>query len=219
MKKIILSFAAAVAVSIGMSAHAETLYQIEIIAFARESAEAENEENWDRHYSLCYPERYTNLQATDGSNAPFQLLPADAMQLNQEANVIANRRSMRVLLHQAWRQTVDNPAQATAVIISGGKQFGAHHELEGALTLSVEHFLRVDANMWLSRFANNGSATSAQTLPNPPGVIADNSAQSAVTQTVLLQEQRRLRSGELHYFDHPRLGLLVLVTPVAPPQP
>jgi hypothetical protein len=55
-------------------------------------------------------------------------------------------------------------------------------------------------------------------LPNPPGAVApvatDNTNYTA-TQTVVLQEQRRLRSGELHYFDHPRFGLIVLVTPVA----
>jgi hypothetical protein len=33
----------------------------------------------------------------------------------------------------------------------------------------------------------------------------------------VLREQRRMRSGELHYEDHPRLGVLVLVTPVAAP--
>ncbi|HEY3699531.1 MAG TPA: CsiV family protein [Spongiibacteraceae bacterium] len=200
-------------------AHAETLYQVEIIAFARDSAEAENEENWDKHYNLRYPERSVNLQSsnssdTAGSNSSFQLLSADAMQLNKEADVIAGRRNMRVLLHQAWRQTVDDPARATAVLIDGGKQFGVHHELEGTFTLSVEHFLRADANLWLSRFSSN-AGVDAQVLPIPPGASDDaGDAHYAVTQTVVLQEQRRMRSGELHYFDHPLIGLLVLVTPM-----
>ncbi len=30
---------------------------------------------------------------------------------------------------------------------------------------------------------------------------------------VLLQQRRRMRSGELHYLDHPRLGLLIKLTP------
>ena len=215
MKKIVGFFC--IAVLINAIAHAETLYQVELIAFARSGTETE--ENWDRQYDLHYPERYVNLQAADGSDTPFQLLPTDVMQLNKEADAIAGRRSLHVLLHTAWRQTVDDPAHATAVIISGGKPFGAHHELEGTFTLSVEHFLRADANLWLSRFSNDAADTSAKTqsLPNPPGAItpiaADNTHYIA-TQTVVLQEQRRLRSGELHYFDHPRIGLIVLVTPV-----
>lgn len=219
MKKIIgfLGFA----LLLSATTHAETLYQIELIAFARSGAEAD--ENWDRQYDLHYPERYVNLHASDGSNSSFQLLPTDAMQLNKETDAIAGRRNLHVLLHAAWRQTVDDPAHATAVIISGGKPFGTHHELEGTFTLSVEHFLRADANLWLSRFSSNTAEAPAktQTLPNPPGAIApvaDDGAHYVATQTVVLQEQRRLRSGELHYFDHPRMGLIVLVTPVATAQ-
>lgn len=193
-------------------AHAETLYQVELIAFAR--YDAESEENWDRQFHLRYPERYTNLQAADGSNTRFQILGADAMQLKKEAGIIASRRNWRVLLHTAWQQTAGAPAQATAVILSGGKAFGVHHELEGAFTLSVERFLRADVNLWLSRFSSGAEASSTIALPNPPGAIADGATNEVATQTVLLREQRRLRSGELHYFDHPRLGLIVLVTPV-----
>lgn len=204
-----------------LCAHAETLYQVELIAFARNSAEAESEENWDRQYNLRYPERFVNLQAADSSGAPFQMLGADAMQLNRETDAIAGRRNWRVLLHTAWQQTVDNPQGATAVIISGGKAFGTHHELEGSFTLSVDHFLRADVNLWLSHFSNSTAAISTTTLPNPPGVIATagtDTTQYVTTQTVVMQEQRRLRSGELHYFDHPRIGLVLIVTPIKNPQ-
>lgn len=203
---------------------AETLYQVELIVFARNSADAENEENWDRKQNLRYPERLVTLGTADGSEGPFQSLGIDAMQLNRETNAIAGRRNWRVLLHTAWRQTVENPTQATAVVIRGGKSFGVHHELEGTFTLSVDHFLRADANLWLSRFSDNSVELSPTVLPNPPGTIAPigtehNTNTSYVpTQTVVLKEQRRLRSGELHYFDHPRLGLIVLVTPIKNPQ-
>lgn len=33
---------------------------------------------------------------------------------------------------------------------------------------------------------------------------------------ILLQEERRLRQGELHYIDHPLLGIIVQITPYAP---
>lgn len=204
------------ALLLGESAQAQTIYQIELIAFARN--DNENEENWDRKLELRYPQRYINLQPNDGSGASFQLLGPEVMQLNKEAAAIAGRRHMRVLLHAAWRQSGDNSAQAAAVILNGGKPFGAHHELEGTFTLSVERFLRADVNLWLSRFSNDVAAVSAQTLPNPPGSISDptDGSHYVATQTVLLKEQRRLRSGELHYFDHPRLGLILLVTPVDP---
>ena len=159
------------------------------------------------------------MSAADGSTAQFQQLPPEALLLQREAAAIAARRGWRTLLHTAWRQTVDDPSRATAVILAGGKQFGTHHELEGSFTLSIERFLRADANIWLSRFAGDIANISPTTLPNPPGTISSgDTTQLAPTQVVLLQEQRRMRSGEVHYFDHPRFGLVVQVTPVSNPQ-
>lgn len=194
-------------------AQAEPLYQVEIVVFTRESADAESEESWNKHYDLRYPAQTVVLQASDGSNSAYQLLPTDALQLTREAGVIEQRRGMRVLVHEAWLQPVDDPAHAKNIFISGGKTSGEHHELEGTFALGVEHFLRADANLWLSRFSSNDN-NSVPTLPMPPGVISNTGSTERypTAQTVVLQEQRRMRSGELHYFDHPKLGLLVLVT-------
>jgi len=51
------------------------------------------------------------------------------------------------------------------------------------------------------------------------GMTAPNvSAEPARTPVVFqIDEQRRVRSGELHYFDHPGFGVLVQVTPYTPP--
>ena len=38
-----------------------------------------------------------------------------------------------------------------------------------------------------------------------------------VSQIIPLRQSRRMRSGELHYLDHPRLGVLARITPVEPP--
>ena len=34
---------------------------------------------------------------------------------------------------------------------------------------------------------------------------------------IRLKERRRMRSKELHYFDHPRFGVIALITPYTPP--
>ncbi|MGB5299133.1 MAG: CsiV family protein, partial [Thiogranum sp.] len=37
---------------------------------------------------------------------------------------------------------------------------------------------------------------------------------------IRLRQQRRMRSKELHYFDHPRFGVIALITPYQPePEP
>lgn len=42
------------------------------------------------------------------------------------------------------------------------------------------------------------------------------SEQYTVDQTIVLQQHRRMRSNELHYIDHPLMGLLIKVTPYTP---
>ena len=209
MKKLV--FGLCLLISFGV--RAEALYPVEIIVFARDSAEAEHEENWNKLYDLRYPSQTLVLQASDGTGAPYQLLPADAFRLTREAGAIERRRDMRVLVHEAWVQPVDEPARTKAIFICGGKTFGIHHELEGTLALGVEHFLHADVDLWLSRFSAN-SSDNTQALPLPPGIIVadSNPVNQNAAQTVVLREQRKMRSGELHYFDHPKLGMLVLVT-------
>jgi len=43
--------------------------------------------------------------------------------------------------------------------------------------------------------------------------------QFSVERTVALRQKRRMRSNELHYLDHPLMGLLVKVTPYERPLP
>ncbi len=224
MKKIIGGLLFSIA-TLALSAHAETTYQVEIIVFARDSADGEAALRSVN--ALRYPARTIAL-AAEGGSAPFQLLPASSLQLNREASAIEQRKSMHVLLHQAWLWPSEDAAHATAVALSAGRQFGNHHELEGYLALSAEHFLRVDTQLWLSRFSADASATDdipalpvspvANSIDNSSAhntANASNTNNYSVDQLYVLREQRRMRSGELHYFDHARLGLLVLVTPLA----
>jgi hypothetical protein len=63
------------------------------------------------------------------------------------------------------------------------------------------------------------SATNSQNLLSPPSQNYDNffsdltSNSYAVEKTVTLRQQRRMRSNELHYIDHPLLGLIIKITP------
>jgi peptidoglycan-binding protein CsiV len=205
------------------AAYADTTYQVEIIVFARDVADGEN--SLRTSSELQYPAKTIALNTSEG-NAPFQALPTTSLVLNREASAIEQRKNMRVLLHQAWLWPGEDAAHATAVAIAAGRQFSSHHELEGYIALSAEHFLQIDTRLWLSRFGstaeNPPNALVLPTVPSANGSAMNSSeAQAAVEshsveQLFLLREKRRMRSGELHYFDHARLGLLVLVTPLVP---
>lgn len=59
---------------------------------------------------------------------------------------------------------------------------------------------------------NNGSSFSDR----PISATAAEPMEKLAARVAVLQEERRLRSGELHYIDHPKLGVLVEVRAVTP---
>jgi len=98
--------------------------------------------------------------------------------------------SYRVLAHQHWQQTIDaktiaKPVQVVAVNPA---------ELEGMVRFFMSRHLHLDVNL-LFRQPATGSDTGGNLVYR-------------------LSEQRKLKSQETHYFDHPKLGVLVRVMPL-----
>ena len=92
----------------------------------------------------------------------------------------------------AWQQPVPergNP-QPIYVNLSNG-------ELQGHLAVTLGRYLHTQATLWLE--------------PTPTAPTSDPAAYAQ------LDQSQRMRSGELHYFDHPLFGLLVRIDKVSPP--
>jgi hypothetical protein len=97
----------------------------------------------------------------------------------------------RVLAHQRWTQAADAKSATKPVRISDAAQ-----KLDGVFRFYLSRFLHVEMNLVLQ------------------GGAAANPGEELVYR---LQEHRRVRTQELHYFDHPKFGALVRVTPAAKP--
>jgi len=110
-------------------------------------------------------------------------------------------------------------------------------QLEGTVQFYVSRYMHFEVHLayLTSRAtppAESGSAVPGATPgaePAPINLPADTSVPSmtapdasappARTPVVFqIDEERRVRSGELHYFDHPGFGVLVQVTPYTPPK-
>ncbi len=181
----------------------------------------------------------------DLTREPFFLLPKTDLVL-QDLHTDLNRKSnYRVLFHAAWRQPVLAEDEAKAILISGGKTFGEHQELEGSITLSVSRYLHLRSNLWLAEFLPNYGQDVKNwfELPKPPNKIPLTSADSSplnftlgeprqesylslnneyskiidqpyvIDKLYTLKQRRKMRSNELHYLDHPMLGIIVKVVP------
>ena len=104
-------------------------------------------------------------------------------------NTLASR--FRVLGAGAWQQRAEPPRTATSMLVQlGARAADGRHEIEGTLRLTARPYPQFEVRL---------------TRSLPSGGLA------------LMQENRRLANGELHYLDHPAFGLLVQIDSIEEP--
>lgn len=106
------------------------------------------------------------------------------------ATALEKDGNYRVLARKRWVQSGEAKATTKPVRITTGD-----NELDGTLTFYLSRFLHMEVNM---AFQPSG------------GLLAGSSAANLVYR---IMEQRRIKSQDIHYFDHPKFGVLVRVAP------
>jgi len=181
------------------------------------------------------PQRLT--PPTDLTQEPYVLLPANQFELNNLHRRIREDTDKRLLLHAAWRQPVEAHGVAEPVLIQTGEQYGILFEVEGMVTLKKSRHLHIDTDLVYTKFQrqllNNGlhweifdRQASVPPLDNLSadmlGRFSSSTHQASEYQaelTTALRQTRRIKPSELHYLDHPLLGMLVSVSEYQPPDP
>ncbi|MEQ9005302.1 MAG: CsiV family protein [Pseudomonadales bacterium] len=155
----------------------------------------------------------------------YRWLPADTLTLGAHAARRARRGGYQVLLHGRWLQPVPPREAPVAMLVQTGPRYGDAYALEGSIGVTLGRFLHFRAEL-AYREPLMGRAPIDQALA--PATDGSDAARAEPLRALtpgelvpdgylLLQESRRMRSGELHYLDHPKLGILVRIEPVAVP--
>lgn len=197
-------------------------YQVEMIVFARQpvSNPGNIPEVWPTNINLSYPDNLIALKTEGNANDGFIMLPANDRQLNSQAASI--NKNYTLLFHQAWRQFISG--KKSNIVFTAGKPFNGHYELEGSIALSVAQYLKLNTNLWLTQFAPAGT-TVEETWPTLPALPAEATPTSGaepkdylIKRIVKINQFRSMRSQEIHYIDHPLLGIIIKIIPydVAP---
>jgi hypothetical protein len=132
----------------------------------------------------------------------FRLLRDDELQLNAAYNRIVSLDAYQPLLHSGWVQEGLAEDQAHPMDLS---YLGTLNP-RGTIQLHLSRFLHVTLNM---DFQPAAAVSATPGFTDNPFELSEVPLQTRY----LLVDQRRVRSGELHYIDHPLFGVLVLVTP------
>jgi hypothetical protein len=128
-------------------------------------------------------------QPLDLSNAvPPQDLPP-SLDFSKLSTALAADSRYRILIAKHWVQPADTKSNVPPMLLTSGD-----NGLTGSLQFYLSRYPHVELNMMFQP---------------QPAVIGD-----ALPPDYVIREQRRVRNGELNYFDHPRFGAIVRVTPV-----
>ena len=131
------------------------------------------------------------VSATWWEDAPLPV------QLDSAAKRIALRSDMKILWHHAWEEDIQ--AQENAIAhpfdIQLKQKYSLH--LTGTVSFSLSRYLHINTDLTMQHSQLNAETGEVEPL-----------------RAAHIQLNRRMRSNELHYVDHPMLGIIVKIVPI-----
>ena len=126
--------------------------------------------------------------------ASKKIQPAKKELLSGVAERLRNSANYRVLSHQSWQQSALSKRASIPVTVDGER-------LTGQIRVFKSAYLHSELDLWLQDGGRRSAGDDAFQGPRYPN----------------LKESRRLRSKEVHYFDHPRFGAILQLIPINTP--
>lgn len=135
---------------------------------------------------VAVPIHFTHLI----SDTPEETVPTDVEQTSEE----------QVSVNKSQAETVTPEIEVNKVPSLDG-----HASLEGLITVVLSRYLHIDVEMLYRKEADETNIDMYDT-----SFLEDRSDREPV---YYLKQSRKMRSKQTHYIDHPRIGILVRMTP------
>ena len=185
----------------------ETAYDFEIIIFEDKSGRYAKSELWQHELlesGRSPDEAQRNPGASKELDSHSNISTIGGIGLKRYADALKTNKRYNVLVHKAWRQTgfeedkgIDIPIDSRT---STGPDKGGN-SIQGSIRIELGRYLHIYTDMIYQQ-------------PNKdynPALIGE---ESLPYKQYPIQSHRRMRSKELHYLDHPLVGILVMARPV-----
>lgn len=165
---------------------ATNMYDIEVVVFENRLSDLEGGELWARNL-----EKPASTGKDESISAGEN--PSENSALSATKAALEKSGRHHVLAHLRWKQSAE--AKSVSKPVKIGNTAGG---LDGSLRFYLSRVLILELNLGL-REGQSG------------GMLGGTSEKDAVVYR--LNEPRRIKVSETHYFDHPKFGALVRVSP------
>ena len=170
----------------------------------------------------------------------FKFLPKKSYRLLEEAKYLKENDQYRILMHSAWRQpgmaaetTLPIHLHKEFIVTEKAKQTPVKTDpdmpavnlpaplatttrskavLDGYLRIVLSRYLHADFNLVYKTGLPLTPMTTTISANQDEDGDAINTAEPAIV-SYQLQQTRKMRSKEVHYIDHPVLGVVILAWP------
>ena len=176
----------------------------------------------------------------------YKVLSSKNYHLTEEVKKISESKTHRVIFHTAWRQpgldknqalpiyfkhevaappimeedanenTQNNAIEQDEETSTAPKKAPSPSTLEGILRVTLSRYLHLEAEL---TFKNK--IPDVVKSDNPFSLLDNEEERSEIEKQAVIhlkQKRRRIRSSELHYIDHPVLGILINITRYEKPE-
>ncbi len=230
-------------VTIWLPAHARD-YAIEVILFAHVDGLNKTQEQFPVDQRIIssndglvidneFPSSHSMSNESDQTSHLWRAVPESEFILTDAVAQLERSSKYRVLQHLAWIQPMVDKNNTHAIRINGGRELSSEHperlpaqavqnprlaalfgnlfkpvsnselyELEGTISVAITRYIHVYADL-VFRAKDYNVVTTEQGL-----LVADQ------LQDFKINLYRKMKSRELHYLDHPLIGMLVEATPI-----
>jgi len=218
---------------------AKDRYQVEFIVFKYSQADTTTliYENHSPKYYRTLSENYSGPQTFIVSsftpmtaNQHSALSPQD-MVLGSALNKLSRSHETDVLTYSAWIQEIDDDATLAPVAIDiplpgyNPLLSGGGHRLQGEITIRRSRYMHLAVDLSVSEFRRylynstidwllDSSPIATYLILTPLDLLPETPtlpSREYINWSINLGQSRRIKDGEVHYIDHPLMGVVATI--------
>jgi hypothetical protein len=193
-------------------------YEVEVIIFEDTTGKYKHSEKWpeaitaESETSISNDEILNDKKAAKTTEESERIFFGDIAKenyrLTKQAMKLEKHADYRILSHKAWKQRGLDRKQAQPIKISSTTTPENDTDtklsyIDGDVTLIMSRYLHFATNLVFHK--------SKPKLFNSFTDVEDSAENNYINYPIIFE--RRMRSKEIHYLDHPLLGIIVLAIP------
>ena len=220
----------------------EDRFQVEYIIFKHSKSDTSELRFSDTRYRLPSVRQYNYLTSGFEPLTPFHhpKLDAEDATLSRALKQLQRSRDVEVVDHGVWQQEIPpnttlDPFLISKTLSNEGTSSNLYEEaqLNGTLTIKRARYLHAEVDLYLADFiflpsnntvswllsdTNNNLKTQwfLQALTLQEHYLHKDSSSKIALNLVHMNQSRRLKYSEVHYLDHPALGVVVTISKIEP---